>query len=179
MYTAFLWMHCVVSGVFFLIWENHKVFGSIVVFVPIDVVDHLTRAELAPELLLCNYSVFVPPTELGVGALLTRAFILLFTCSGCFPCGCVPTIGCIFRVCGFVPSVHPSAGVGLGTGPAAKRGGAHLRRVTLHNLSAAAANHSDFSHCFVLSSSSGTAPKTNIAMLAARTWWRNILARTG
>ena len=169
MYTAFLWMHCVVSGVFFLILENHKVFGSIVVFVPIDVVDHLTRAELAPELLLCNHSMFVPPAELGVGILLTRAFILPLTFSNRFPCGCVPTIGRVFWVCGFVPSVHSGTGIGLGAGSTTKWGGAHLRWVTLHDLSAAATNYSDFSHCFVLSSGE-TTPKTSIAMLAARTW---------
>lgn len=162
-------MHCVVSGVLFLAWENHKVFRSVVVFIPIDVVDYLSRAELAPELLLCNHSVFVPPAELGVGILLTRAFILPLTFSSQFPCGYVPTTRCIFRVCGFVPSAHPGTGVGLGAGSAAKWGSAHLRWVTLHNLSAAAANHSDFSHCFVLSSSGGTIPKTSIAMLAART----------
>ena len=85
-------MHCVVSGVLFLAWENHKVFRSVVVFIPIDVGDYLSRAELAPELLLCNHSVFVPPAELGVGILLTRAFILPLTFSNQFPWGSAPKI---------------------------------------------------------------------------------------
>lgn len=86
-------MRCVVSDVFFLAWENHKVFGSVVVFVPVDVVDYLSGAKFATELLLCNNPVFVPSVEFGVSVPFARAFVLPFTLSGGFLCGGVPAAG--------------------------------------------------------------------------------------
>lgn len=70
-------MSGVICNVFLLAAEHHKVFRPVVVLVPVDVMDHLSRPERSAQHLFGYDTVFMPPVVFRVCAGFTWAFVHL------------------------------------------------------------------------------------------------------
>lgn len=77
--ATFFWVRSMVLYVFSVAPKDHQIFWAIVSGIPIDVMNHLSRAKRPAQHSLCYHSMLVASMELGVSSRFAVSFVLLLS----------------------------------------------------------------------------------------------------